>query len=93
MSVSEHKAKGEDKPEADGRSLLEEVCDTLHNTHWDSLTMKTLFQGIETVDRARLFARAEAHRRERHDAEPRKHVVAKANELAQKLEGGDKDGA
>jgi len=94
MSVSEHVAKGDDdNAGAEERSLLEEVCDTLHHTHWDSLMMAALFRGVDDPERATLIARAEAHRKERYGVEPRKNVVAKANELAQKLEGGDEDGA
>lgn len=94
MSVGEHRAKGDDENVgAEERSLLDEVCDTLHHTHWDSLTMKALFRGVDDAERATLMARAEAHRRERYGVEPRKYVVAKANELARELEGGDGDGA
>lgn len=89
MSVSEHVAKGEQEEAGEERTNLERLCDTLHHTRWDSLTMKALLRGIETADEARWFARAEAHRRERHDVEPRKHVVAKLNELARELEGGE----
>ena len=89
MSVSEHAAKGEQEETGEERTNLERLCDTLHHTHWNSLTMKALFRGIETAEKARMFARAEAHRKERYGVEPRKHVVAKLNELALEL---DEDG-
>ena len=89
MSVHEAEAKGGDEmPEPESRTLVEEVCDTLHHTDWDTLGMRALFRGINSVERARLFARAEALRQERHGEEPRKQVVAKANEIAEEP-GGD----
>jgi len=91
LSVSEHVAKGEQEETGEERSNLERLCDTLHKTDWDSLTMRALLRGIETPEQARRFAAAEAHRRERHDAEPRKPVVARANELARELKGGDEE--
>lgn len=63
----------------------EVLCDTLHRTEWDSETMRALLRGLETEDEARRFARAEAMRKERHGVEPRRHVVAAANERAQEV--------
>jgi len=73
------------RPPVEERTSDEVLCDTLHRTDWDSETMRALLRGLETEDEARRFARAEAMRDERHGVEPRRHVVAAANERAQEV--------
>jgi hypothetical protein len=75
----------EDVEHVEKRSSDEVLCDTLHKTDWDSETMRALLRGLDTEDEARRFARAEAMRGERHGVEPRRHVVAAANERAQEV--------